>query len=102
MGFFLLFSLLIIFPSPEPCRMPLNMKTGGSRMMSAVATVAITSSRWVQLEKYRNLKKKILQAVLTHKGRSSNSGHYVGWVRYEPDFLVVLNFHYGSRVRKSA
>ena len=23
----------------------------------------------------------ILQAVLTHKGRSSNSGHYVGWVR---------------------
>jgi len=22
-----------------------------------------------------------LQAVLTHKGRSSNSGHYVGWVR---------------------
>ena len=21
------------------------------------------------------------QAVLTHKGRSSNSGHYVGWVR---------------------
>ena len=78
------------------------MKTGGSRMMSAVATVATTSSRWVQLEKYRDLKKKILQAVLTHKGRSSNSGHYVGWVRYEPDFLVVLNFHYGSRVRKSA
>ena len=24
---------------------------------------------------------KIFQAVLTHKGRSSNSGHYVGWVR---------------------
>lgn len=23
----------------------------------------------------------VLQAVLTHKGRSSNSGHYVGWVR---------------------
>ena len=23
----------------------------------------------------------MLQAVLTHKGRSSNSGHYVGWVR---------------------
>jgi len=22
-----------------------------------------------------------LQAVLTHKGRSSNSGHYLGWVR---------------------
>merc|ERR1712228_831041 len=23
----------------------------------------------------------VLQAVLTHKGRSSNSGHYVGWVK---------------------
>ena len=23
------------------------------------------------------------QAVLTHKGRSSNSGHYVGWVRHK-------------------
>jgi len=27
----------------------------------------------------------ILQAVLTHKGRSSNSGHYVGWVRQKGD-----------------
>jgi len=26
-----------------------------------------------------------LQAVLTHKGRSSNSGHYVGWVRNKGD-----------------
>jgi len=26
-----------------------------------------------------------LQAVLTHKGRSSNSGHYVGWVRQKGD-----------------
>lgn len=26
-----------------------------------------------------------LQAVLTHKGRSSSSGHYVGWVRYKED-----------------
>jgi len=25
-----------------------------------------------------------LQAVLTHKGRSSNSGHYVGWIRRKP------------------
>jgi len=25
----------------------------------------------------------VLQAVLTHKGRSSNSGHYVGWVRQQ-------------------
>ncbi|XP_050541803.1 ubiquitin carboxyl-terminal hydrolase 14 [Daktulosphaira vitifoliae] len=25
-----------------------------------------------------------LQAVLTHKGRSSSSGHYVGWVRESP------------------
>merc|ERR1712106_509879 len=27
----------------------------------------------------------VLQAVLTHKGRSSNSGHYVGWVRQKGD-----------------
>uniref|UniRef100_F1KYA2 Ubiquitin carboxyl-terminal hydrolase n=1 Tax=Ascaris suum TaxID=6253 RepID=F1KYA2_ASCSU len=26
-----------------------------------------------------------LQGVITHKGRSSNSGHYVGWVRIEGD-----------------
>ncbi|PAV73239.1 hypothetical protein WR25_14322 [Diploscapter pachys] len=26
-----------------------------------------------------------LQAVITHKGRSSNSGHYVAWVRLEED-----------------
>ncbi|XP_054152893.1 ubiquitin carboxyl-terminal hydrolase 14-like [Oppia nitens] len=26
-----------------------------------------------------------LQAVLTHKGRSSSSGHYVGWIRRKPD-----------------
>jgi ubiquitin carboxyl-terminal hydrolase 14 len=25
------------------------------------------------------------QAVLTHKGRSSNSGHYVGWIRLGGD-----------------
>merc|ERR1712003_213130 len=27
----------------------------------------------------------VLQAVLTYKGRSSNSGHYVGWVRQKGD-----------------
>lgn len=26
-----------------------------------------------------------LQAVLTHRGRSSSSGHYVGWVRQSGD-----------------
>ena len=26
-----------------------------------------------------------LQAVLTHKGRSSSSGHYVAWIRYKED-----------------
>merc|ERR1712170_302449 len=30
----------------------------------------------------------ILQAVLTHKGRSSNSGHYVGWVRQKGDIWL--------------
>lgn len=29
-----------------------------------------------------------LQAVLTHKGRSSSSGHYVGWVRIGGDKWV--------------
>lgn len=29
-----------------------------------------------------------LQAVLTHRGRSSSSGHYVGWVRHEGDTWI--------------
>jgi len=29
-----------------------------------------------------------LQAVLTHKGRSSSSGHYVAWVRSSKQGLV--------------
>merc|ERR1712080_159867 len=32
-----------------------------------------------------------LQAVLTHKGRSSNSGHYVAWVRYKGESWVECN-----------
>ena len=28
------------------------------------------------------------QAVLTHKGRSSNSGHYVGWVKQKGDIWL--------------
>ena len=32
-----------------------------------------------------------LQAVLTHKGRSSNSGHYVAWVKYKGDTWLELN-----------
>jgi len=32
-----------------------------------------------------------LQAVLTHKGRSSNSGHYVAWTRYKGDTWVECN-----------
>ncbi len=32
-----------------------------------------------------------LQAVLTHKGRSSNSGHYVAWVKYKGDSWLELN-----------
>ena len=26
-----------------------------------------------------------LQAILTHQGRSSSSGHYVGWCRHKGD-----------------
>lgn len=32
-----------------------------------------------------------LQAVLTHKGRSSNSGHYVGWVRQKGDTWLMCD-----------
>uniref|UniRef100_A0A0N5AHE3 Ubiquitin carboxyl-terminal hydrolase n=1 Tax=Syphacia muris TaxID=451379 RepID=A0A0N5AHE3_9BILA len=32
-----------------------------------------------------------LQAVLTHKGRSSNSGHYVAWVRVDGDRWAMCN-----------
>lgn len=30
----------------------------------------------------------VLQAVLTHKGRSSSSGHYVAWVKYKDDSWI--------------
>merc|ERR1719348_2276035 len=32
-----------------------------------------------------------LQAVLTHRGRSSNSGHYVAWVKYKGDTWIECN-----------
>lgn len=32
-----------------------------------------------------------LQAVLTHQGRSSSSGHYVGWVRLKDDKWVKFD-----------
>lgn len=32
-----------------------------------------------------------LQAVITHKGRSSNSGHYVAWVRLADDKWVMCD-----------
>ena len=32
-----------------------------------------------------------LQAVLTHKGRSSNSGHYVAWVKYKGETWIECN-----------
>jgi len=32
-----------------------------------------------------------LQAVLTHKGRSSNSGHYVGWVRQKGETWLMCD-----------
>lgn len=31
----------------------------------------------------------LLQAVLTHKGRSSNSGHYVAWVKKDGFWSVA-------------
>ena len=32
-----------------------------------------------------------LQAVLTHKGRSSSSGHYVAWVRRKGDDWLMFD-----------
>jgi len=32
-----------------------------------------------------------LQAILTHKGRSSNSGHYVAWVKHKTDTWIECN-----------
>ncbi|XP_064605984.1 ubiquitin carboxyl-terminal hydrolase 14-like [Liolophura sinensis] len=32
-----------------------------------------------------------LSAVLTHKGRSSSSGHYVGWVRRKGDEWLMFD-----------
>ena len=32
-----------------------------------------------------------LQAVLTHKGRSSDSGHYVAWVKHKGDTWIECN-----------
>lgn len=32
-----------------------------------------------------------LQAILTHKGRSSNSGHYVAWIRHKGDTWFECN-----------
>jgi len=32
-----------------------------------------------------------LQAILTHKGRSSNSGHYVAWVKHKADTWIECN-----------
>ena len=31
------------------------------------------------------------QAILTHKGRSSNSGHYVAWVKQKGDTWLECN-----------
>ncbi|XP_049282642.1 ubiquitin carboxyl-terminal hydrolase 14 [Anopheles funestus] len=39
-----------------------------------------------------------LQAVLTHQGRSSSSGHYVGWVRHKDDQWIMFNDDHVSPV----
>ena len=33
----------------------------------------------------------LFQAILTHKGRSSNSGHYVAWVKHKADTWIECN-----------
>ena len=32
-------------------------------------------------------------AVLTHKGRSADSGHYVAWVKQDDGQWVLVSFH---------
>jgi ubiquitin carboxyl-terminal hydrolase 14 len=32
-----------------------------------------------------------LQAVLTHKGRTSNSGHYVAWIKHKDDVWIMCD-----------
>lgn len=47
--------------------------------------------RFVKAKKNIYFKKyiiKIFQGIVTHKGRSSNSGHYVGWVCLEENKWV--------------
>ncbi|XP_062549049.1 ubiquitin carboxyl-terminal hydrolase 14 [Armigeres subalbatus] len=43
-----------------------------------------------------------LQAVLTHQGRSSSSGHYVGWVRQKGDQWIKFDDDYVSPVDTDA
>lgn len=43
-----------------------------------------------------------LQAVLTHQGRSSSSGHYVGWVRQKGDQWIKFDDDYVSPVDTEA
>lgn len=43
-----------------------------------------------------------LQAVLTHQGRSSSSGHYVGWVRQKGDQWMKFDDDYVSPVDAEA
>lgn len=43
-----------------------------------------------------------LQAVLTHQGRSSSSGHYVGWVRQKGDQWIKFDDDYVSPVDAEA
>jgi ubiquitin carboxyl-terminal hydrolase 14 len=39
-----------------------------------------------------------LVAVLTHKGRSADSGHYVGWVKQDDgqSTIITVSFYYYS------
>lgn len=40
----------------------------------------------------------IIKAVITHKGRSSNSGHYVAWVRLDEDKWAMCDDEHVSPV----
>lgn len=66
--------------SEEKRYAPYWFEDGNSWQKSSISIEEITFSGFADLGS-NNSGYYTLQAVLTHKGRSSSSGHYVGWIR---------------------
>uniref|UniRef100_A0A1I7YIL1 Ubiquitin carboxyl-terminal hydrolase n=1 Tax=Steinernema glaseri TaxID=37863 RepID=A0A1I7YIL1_9BILA len=63
----------------------LNTGTGGPDAMETDEKKEIVPSSFEDDEGSNNSGFYELKAVITHKGRSSNSGHYVAWVRIDDE-----------------